>query len=493
MKLNRAAIAVLSLAAGLTGLAQASSHREAPFITTQPKVDATDFYMFKSYEGGRNNHVTLLANYVPLQDAYGGPNFFAMDPNALYEIHIDNNGDAKEDITFQFRFKNTLSNISLPVGGKTVAIPLIQAGGLSLADSSKLNVAESYTLDVVRGNRRSGTRTSVTNAAGGATVFRKPADFFGEKTFASSAGYAAYANQYIYDVNIPGCTGQARVFAGQRKDPFVVALGRTFDLINLNPLGGSNVNEDNLADKNVTTLALEVPASCLTNATSQDSVIGGWTTASLRQGRLLVPNPESGNDRAEKSGGAWTQVSRLGMPLVNEVVIGLKDKDKFNHSKPESDGQFADYVTNPTLPALIQILFPGAPAPTNFPRQDLVNTFLTGISGVNQPRSVVASEMLRLNTAIAPTAKGAQRNLGVLAGDNAGFPNGRRPGDDVVDSELRVAMGVLCTLNNRAVFGCVPADAPAGSAPLTDGATVNDSFFDGAFPYLKAPLPGATN
>jgi hypothetical protein len=187
------------------------------------------------------------------------------------------------------------------------------------------------------------------------------------------------------------------------------------------------------------------------------------------------------------------QVSRLGMPLVNEVVIGLKDKNKFNASKPRDDGQFADYVTNPTLPALIEVLFPIAPAPTNFPRQDLVTAFLTGVSGLNQPANVVPSEMLRLNTSIVPTAKGAQSSLGVLGGDLAGFPNGRRPGDDVVDIELRVAMGVLCTLNNPAVFGCVPGDAPAGAAPVTDGASVSDADFDNAFPYLKMPLPGSPN
>jgi hypothetical protein len=278
------------------------------------------------------------------------------------------------------------------------------------------------------------------------------------------------------------------MFVGQRKDPFVVALGKTFDLINDNPLGPNNANADDLADKNVTAMELEVPTSCLTDG---DPVIGGWTTASLRQGRLLVPNPPSGNNSAQKVGGAWTQVSRLGMPLVNEVVIGLKDKDKFNNSEPAQDGQFLEYVTNPTLPALIQILFPSAPAPTNFPREDLVTAFLTGVKGLNQQKTVTPSEMLRLNTSTPPTPMASQKPLGVLAGDAAGFPNGRRPGDDVVDISLRVAMGVLCTLNEPAVFGCIPADAPAGTAPLTDGAYIDSTFFDNGFPYLKAPLPGA--
>jgi hypothetical protein len=178
------------------------------------------------------------------------------------------------------------------------------------------------------------------------------------------------------------------------------------------------------------------------------------------------------------------------------VVIGLKDKDKFNSSRPADDGQFATYVTNPTLPALIQTLFPSAPAPTNFPRTDLVAAFLTGVEGVNKPANVKASEMLRLNTGTAPTPKASQNNLGVLGGDGAGFPNGRRPGDDIVDAELRVAMGVLCVAtgaNDALKVGCKPSDAPAGGAALTDGASQSPTQFPDAFPYLNTPLPGATS
>jgi hypothetical protein len=491
---RRGAVALAVAATGtalFTLPAQASSHREAPFITTQPKVDGTDFYMFRSYESGRANFVTLIADYIPLQDAYGGPNYFAMDPNALYEIHVDNNGDAVEDISFQFRFKNNLADVALPVGGKSVAIPLIQAGGISAGNNAALNVKETFTVDVVRGDRRAGQRTAVTNASGGGREFTKPVDFIGTKTFGSEANYEAYAAQYLYTINIPGCGTPGRMFVGQRKDPFVVNLGRTFDLVNLNPLAASGGTDD-LADKNVTTLALEVPIACLT--AGSDPVIGAWTTASLRQVRLLDGTPKSGHQTSEKTGGAWVQVSRLGMPLVNEVVIGLKDKDRFNASKPKDDGQFADYVTNPTLPALLEILFgsAGVKAPTNFPRNDLVTAFLTGVAGLNKPANVKASEMLRLNTSIAPAAKGAQNTLGVLGGDTAGFPNGRRPGDDVVDAALRVSMGVLCTLNAPATFGCVPADVASGSLPLTDGgANISDAMFDAAFPYLRTPIPGA--
>ncbi|ALK97474.1 hypothetical protein AB595_12960 [Massilia sp. WF1] len=485
-----AALAAAACAAiGLHPAAQASSHREAPFITKHPKVDATDFYMFRSYEAGREGFVTLIANYVPLQDPQAGPNYFEMDPEALYEIHIDNNGDAKEDITFQFRFQNTNKDTKLTVGGKQVAIPLVINGGaIDGPNAAGLNVRETYTVNVVRGDRRGGSRSAVTNTGGG-TTFDKPIDNIGNK---SIPDYASYAAKHVYTVNIPGCGTPARMFVGQRKDPFVVNLGETFDLVNIKApatefsAGAERAAKDDLAGKNVTSIELEVAASCLT--AGADPVIGGWTTASMRQGRLLNPTPGNGAG-ASKEGGAWTQVSRLGMPLVNEVVIGLKDKDRFNHSKPAADAQFADYVTNPTLPALIEVLYgsAGAKAPTNFPRNDLVAAFLTGVKGLNQPAKVTASEMLRLNTSVPAVAQGAQKRLGVIDGDNAGFPNGRRPGDDVVDIALRVVMGKLCTLN----LGCAPSDAPAGGLHFTDGAYLDSSFFTNAFPYLKTPLPGS--
>ncbi len=468
------------IATSLPVIGSASSHREAPFITQLPKVDGTDFYMFNSYETGREGFVTLIANYIPLQDAYGGPNYFQLDDNAIYEIHIDNNGDANEDITFQFDFSSETKGITLPIDGVDVAIPLKQAGGIgpNASDTGALNVTESYTIDVIRGDRRTGMSESLSSVTDGSTTFAKPVDNIGNKTLPD---YAAYAEDHIYNVAIPGCS-DGRVFVGQRKDPFVVNLGETFDLINTNPLGPENEipNQDSLADKNVTTLALEVPANCLTGPDS--SIIGAWTTASVRQARVINPSPNM-EFGAAVSGGAYTQVSRLGAPLVNEVVIGLPDKDRFNHSEPANDGQFATYVTNPTLPALIEILYPAAPAPTVFPRTDLVAAFLTGVDGLNQPPNVVASEMLRLNTGIAPAPAGSQNRLGVIGGDVAGFPNGRRPGDDVVDIALRVVMGVLLD----------PADAPAGSAPLTDGAYVDDSYFDAAFPYVVTPLPGSPN
>jgi hypothetical protein len=457
----------LALAASLLGIgsAFASSHREAPMITGTPKLDGCDFYMFNSYETGRSNFVTMVADYLPLQDPYGGPNYFTLETNGIYEISIDTNGDAQEDITFQFQFYQTSRNIALPIGPagsmETNAIPLVVSGQIGAGNTANLNVLETYTVKMITGNRRTGVAQYLTNAADGTTVFTKPVDNIGNKTIPD---YNDYANSYIYNVNFPGCPTPGRLFVGQRKDPFVVNLGETFDLINLsNPLGPINGEKDSLANKNVTCLILEVPKSLLTNGSSP--VIAGWTTASQFQGTNIV------------------QVSRLGQPLVNEVVIGLKDKDKFNASQPKDDAQFANYVTNPTLPALIQLLFgaDGVVAPTNFPRSDLVEIFLTGIPGLNQTPAV--AEMLRLNTS-TPTVPAAQQSqLGVIGGDVAGFPNGRRPGDDVVDIALRAMMGVLLPTNV----------APSGQLPFTDGALVTANMFASTFPYINPPLAGSPN
>jgi hypothetical protein len=512
-------------AAVITSDIQASSHREAPSITRSPTVDATDFYVFNSYETGREGYVTLIANYIPLQDAYGGPNYFAMDPSAVYSIHIDNDGDAMPNMSFNFRFKNTLANdgagVELPIGPadnqRMVAVPLKNVGGISSDSSAALNFMENYTVELA-----SSGSSSMLMPGDGATQFTKPYDFVGTKTFTSAADYQAYADQYVYDVTLPGCEASARIFVGQRKDPFVVNLGETFDLVNYVPVEGdsapgagdgggfpggitqSSANDD-LRDKNVTSLAVEVPKACITG--SGNGVVGAWTTASLPQARIL--NPNATFERPEVNGGALVQVSRLSNPLVNELVIGLADKDKFNSSKPSADGQFADYVTHPSLPALLNILFKDAVnstlgtniedlAPSNFPRLDLVNAFLTGVAGVNQLATVTPSEMLRLNTAIPAKPAAMQSPFGVAGDDLAGFPNGRRPGDDVVDIALRVVMGALC--HDIPVNGtptnlgyCMPEDAPVGNVPFTDGAPINASMLNSQFPYLLTPLAGSPN
>jgi Domain of unknown function (DUF4331) len=557
----------------------ASSHREAPAISGMPRVDSTDFYMFRSFSSARiaepgAGYVTMIANYVPLQAPYGGPNYFALDNDAIYEIHVDNNGDAREDLTFQFNFNTVLdtagtgatarpnAGIELNIGGANVAIPLRQAGGIGPGiDGGALNELETYTVTLIRGDRRTGTRSvlrpTTAPIAGSPNVFVKPIDNIGNKTIPD---YNAYANAHIYTVNVPTCTRPARIFVGQREENFAVNLGEVFDLVNLTPIQGADsadwpqynvgagafpggivqdrANDDVVDEFNVTSLAVEMPVECLVASTAAgaDPVIGGWTSASLPQARLLDPTPNY--NATTRQGGAFVQVSRLSNPLVNELVIGLRDKDRFSESEPDQDLRPADgiatYVTNPTLPALLDILFnpkppnaaPGANgalgvpdiAPSNFPRNDLVAAFATGFPGFNAPAGLAATpqrgrggEMLRLNTAVPPTPVANQRVFGVVAEDLAGFPNGRRPTDDTVDIALRVVMGRLChdlplgaelsgdpTIEDTAAdmvnLGlCAPADAPVGLVAFTDGAPLRPDQVLADFPYLNAPIPGSPN
>ena len=496
--------------ASAAGGAYASSHREAPFITTHPKVDGSDFYLFRSYEPGRSGFVTMIANYQPLQDAYGGPNYFFMDPQALYEIHVDNDGDGDEDLTFQFRFNELREGLTVNAGGKSIPVPLTNIGPVTSTNSAAQNVIESYTLTLVRGDRRHGQAIAIHDAVTGSASFAKPLDNIGAK---SIPDYADYAGSFIHTITIPGCNTPGRVFVGQRMDGFVVNLGETFDLVNIKypvqelaPPGVNARNDEpnSLADKNVTSLALEIPIACLIHGT--DPVIGAWTTASLRQAEVLNSRPQS--DKSVSSvgsaanatgpliaGGAWVQVSRLGAPLVNELVIGLPDKDRFNGSHPRDDAQFADYVTNPSLPVLLQALFGGAGvrAPNVYPRNDLIEAFLTGVPGLNQPAHVRPSELLRLNTSTPAAPVSAQNDLGVLGGDLAGFPNGRRPIDDVVDIELRVAMGVLLAPFDGSAKDPDPASDASRQLHYTDGAEPNAANYPGVFPYLMTPIAGSPN
>jgi hypothetical protein len=480
----------LALAMAMLPLyAVASSHREAPAIAGQPRVDGTDFYMFRSYEPGRSAYVTFIANYIPLQDAYGGPNYFNLDPKAVYEIHVDNDGDADSDLRFEFSFTNTYKDLAVNAGGDKIPVPLINIGPITAAGAN-LNLIQSYSVTLARHGRRE----SVGNATLGGTKFYKPTDNIGNKSIADYPGYAAH---FVYEVSIPDCSMPGRVFVGQRKEGFVANLGEIFDLVNLNPAGPRDGQPNTLTDKNVTSIALEVPIACLTHG--KDPVIGAWTTASLPR--------EGGGHWGESDWNAdrWEQVSRLGMPLVNELVIGLPDKDKFNGSKPIQDAQFLNYVTNPSLPVLLNALFGNSAVIPGTPRSDLVAAFLTGVKGINQPAKVTPSEMLRLNTSTAPTAPAAQNDLGVLGGDLAGFPNGRRPYDDVVDITLRVAEGALC----GAIGNCGKETSdPNHGIPYTDGAraagpeaahvhvtgAINaaDTYL-AEFPYLQNPIPGSPN
>lgn len=528
---------VKSTALGLACLAMlstptlGSSHREAPFVTKYPQVDGTDFYLFKSYEPGREDFVTLIANYIPVQAAYGGPHYFPLDSEALYEIHVDNDGDSEEDITFQFRFTDDTPTGGVPtlvVDGQEISSVLRNIDQVSADRADGLAHFENYTITVVEGDRRSGSRQAATNSSTGSERFAKPFDYSGTKTFGGPGNYTTYAASFVHDVSLPGCDVPGRVFVGQRNEAFKLSLGEVFDLVNFVPLEGDSqpgagdaggfpggVTQDPerniLARNNVTSLALEVHKDCL--ATGGEPVIGAWSTASLRQVNVFNPRPTF--ERPEISGGPWVQISRISAPLVNELVIGFDSKDRFNASEPKDDGQFLTFVTNPGLPLILDALFrepvneilsdavPGFQpfenlAPTNFPRLDLVTAFLTGFPGVNQPADVVPGEMLRLDTETIPTPRHLQSPFGVAGGDLAGFPNGRRPGDDSVDIALRVVMGVLC--HNLPLDGseegvnleiCSPEDAVVGNQPFTDGAPISAGDFNNSFPYLLTPYPGS--
>ena len=515
--------AVVAVGVLVGSSAYGSSHREAPFITKYPQVDSTDFYLFNSYEPGREEFVTLIANYLPVQAAYGGPNYFPLDSEAVYEIHVDHDGDAREDLSFRFRFQDKLVGeepVQLTVGGTTISSVLRNIGAIDAHASPGLSHREEYTMTVASdGDSRNAS--AAVNLTSGSASFAKPFDYSGTKTFGGPGGYTEYAQSFIHDVDFPNCTVPGRVFVGQRNEAFKISLGEVFDLVNFVPVEGDSsagagdgggfpggVVQDPernvLARNNVTSIALEIHRDCLTDG---EAVVGAWTSAGLRQ--LTIQNPRQTFERPEIGLGAFVQVSRLSAPLVNELFIGYDQKDRFNGSEPKDDGQFVDFVTNPGLPLILDILFRDAVnqtlgtdipdlAPSNFPRNDLVTAFLTGVPGLNQPEGVQASEMLRLNTSIEATPRDAQSALGVAGGDLAGFPNGRRPGDDAVDIALRVAMGALCYPLPIGENGapvelglCSPSDAPVGNVPFTDGAPLSARDLNNAFPYLLTPYPGS--
>jgi hypothetical protein len=432
---------------GLSRPADASSHREAPFIGGDPEADATDVYAFRSPD--KPNTVTLIANYVPLEVAAAGPNFYKFGEDVLYEINVDNDGDAKDDISFQLNFRNRINN------GDTF---LHNTGQITSLDDSDLNQEQFYSLSVLRGddhNDPSRKGKVITN-----NLQVAPANV-GPKSYPQ--GYSKVANQAIYTLD-----NGIKVFAGPRDDPFFADLGGIFDL--LQGIEG----EDYLKDLNVHTIAVQVPISMLKGP--KDSIIGVRTTSYRQSTSVLRPvgNPDSQLNDPRSTRGPWVQLSRLDMPLVNELVIPLKDKNRFNGSQPRFDGQFLKYVRNPEPAGLIENIL-GIDVPPN-PRDDIATIFLTGIPGLNKPEGVKPSSQLRLNMSVQP--KASPNRLGVLGGDNAGFPNGRRLTDDVVDIEL------------QALAGATPLTPKFDKKPnntLGDGVNANDVPFLKSFPYVASP------
>jgi len=492
-------------------------------------------FAFRSYETGRSAYTTLIVNAQGLQDPFAGPNYYSLSDKHFYEIYVDNNGDAKEDLTFQFLYGNRLGGplvevpfdecdegdchvdesthsgvdaarnfgpqpihsvkhggLTLNIGGFDMPVALKIIGQVTAGNTGAVNWFEYYELNLITGDRDFGTTNSITQAGTTNAQFEIPFDYTGTKAFPD---YETYARSYIYDIDIPGCAeGGGRVFVGQRAEPFYINIGPIFDLINFNPIPGlptSVIDDDSnngLRYKNIDSFVLEVPTSCLVN--NDEPVIGVW--AATRELHHVGDAHVAGR-----------QFSRLGNPLVNELFIGLRDKQRYNKITPSQDLDYDldDYLNYPTFPEIISILFVDfvnqlfgysltTIAPSNFPRNDLFATFFTGIAGLNQPANVVPGEMMRLNTAISPTSAGSQSQFGVLGNDFAGYPNGRRPGDDTIDISLRVAMGVLCTVETLN-FGCSPADAPVGTVALLDGAPISDAYFDVVFPYFNVPDAGS--
>jgi len=432
----------------------ASSHREAPLITADPLVDNTDVYAFRSTEAGRAGFVTLIANYIPFQEPSGGPHFYKFDSTAVYSIKIDNTGDGVPDVTYEFRFTDVVKNPDTILGMATGPIT-------SLTDPD-YNEAQTYTV----------TRVSSLGATSLSASGIVPPCNIGSKTTPN------YEDGLAQPSIVSGANG-SRFFAGQREEGFFINIEGIFDTLNFSPT--ENGGTDGLAGFNVNTIALEVPIQDLTNGgtvptgpTASNAVIGVWATASRTGVRTFtfanrlftVPTQQ--------------QVSRLGNPLVNEVIIPLRLKDTFNSSEPANDAQFAPFVQDPQLAQLIKQIFGAAVPPA--PRADLVAIFATGITGANFLSDGRPHEMERLNVAVPPSAN--QNRLGVLGGDMAGFPNGRRVADDVVDIALRaVAGGTPFT----------PAFNVAPNNALGDGVPTNDVAFLTRFPYLATPHSGNIN
>ncbi len=449
--MNRNPLALLLLAVGLMTAAHtapvlASSHSEAPGTSKDRLADDTDLYAWVAKDAP--SAVTFVGNWVPLIEPNSGPNFASFDDDATYYINVDNKGDSRKHVRFEFSFQTTRQNQNTF---------LYNTGTVSSLTDPNLNVRQTWTLkriDVDAG------QTTTIGTGQVAPYFVGPV---------SMPNYSALAQSAIQ--NLPG---GYKVFVGPRDDPFFVDLAAVFDLLSIRRLpGNKGKGVDGVGGFNVMSIVLQVPKTALTkdgaapDAALNNHIIGIWDTAERAQTRVL-----NGDGTMSNSGPA-VQVSRLGMPLVNEIVIPLGKKDFFNSTEPQNDvANFGAFVVDPEPARLLTALFGIATPPA--PRNDIVAVFATGVAGLNQPAGVSPGEMLRLNMAIAPAALPAR--LGVLAGDVAGFPNGRRLGDDIVDIELRVVAGVL-----------VPGYNVAPNNQLGDGVDQNDMPFLPYFPYVAPP------
>ena len=442
---------------------RASSHREAPLISNDPAADNTDLYAFVSPDAP--NTVTIIANYIPLEQPAGGPNFASFGDDVRYEIKVDNNGDGEEDITYRFRFHTATGNPNTF---------LYNTGPIDTLSDSDWNVRQTYTL----------TRITRHGSTVLGTDIPVPPVNIGPR---STPGYDALADAAVTDLH------GAKVFAGQRDDPFYVDLGSIFDLAGLRPFNSlhaiplaDGAGVDGVAGYNTHSIVLRVPIRRLTSdhalhaADDPKAVIGVYATASRQQVRIFQ------NGGTVKNQADWVQISRLGEPLINEAVIPRGKKDLWNTTDPADDSRFLRFYRSPEVTKLENGLYDALDNANETNRDDLVAILLTGVPGLNYTGPTKA-DLLRLNTGIAPTAPvGSGDRLGVLSGDLAGYPNGRRLEDDIVDIDLRAfAEGYGAFLNG--LLG-LPNRSPNNL--LGDGVDANDRMFRVDFPYVATPFSG---
>ena len=436
------AMALFASALGPVG-SSASSHREAPLTSADPQIDQTDLYAFTSPDDPSS--VTFVSSWIPFQEPAGGQNFYTFGDGVRYDVNISNDGDAAAEIVYRWVFKTHTRNPNTF---------LYNTGQVTSLADENLNIYQTYDLFRIKGKQKPQRLLNDELVA--------PSDT-GEASFPD---YASVSNEAITQV------GASKSWVGQSDDPFFLDL-RVFDL--LYGADFSEVGDDTLAGFNVNTMALQVPKVELARGgnVADEPVIGVWNTASRRSTRI------QSNDGSSKYEGRWVQVSRLGSPLVNEVVVPVGTKDYFNGSKPKNDEQFLGAVQDPELPHLVEAIY-GIEAPDSDPdtagiqRADLIQVFLTGVDGLTQPANVEPAEMLRLNMSTPPCTSNCS-SLGVIGGDNAGFPNGRRLSDDVIDIALQVVEGELIGNAND----------------LADGVNANDVSFRTTFPYVALPHRGS--
>jgi hypothetical protein len=509
-----------------------ASHREAPITALDHAADITDYYSFVSYEDP--SKVVFIMNVDPLLEPSNGPNFFPFDPNVLYAIHIDNTYDAVEDVSFEFRFTTKinapglftgivgagagftapanapLSNPATPgqgagTAGSAVVPPMVTS--LTGAGAAGLNLMQTYTVTLVKGTGATAVRTDLT---GGQTLVAVPT-YVGVRTMGTPAQYATLAKQGTYSLPLgtvlPGQTAPvARVFAGTVDDPFYIDLGATFDSLNFRPgafFGGGttaagvplpvllpsqdavdtqNFATDSVSGFNVNSIAIEVPISMVTGASGP--VIGSWATTSRSRNQIRPGTGDVSLTPGSTTAADYAQVQRMANPLINELIIGTGFKDAWSTSAPSGDIQFANFALDPLLARVLNAVF-GLPVPDP-PRLDLAPlvVYAPPITAKGAAPAILTpanpfADLLRLNMSIKATPMASRKRLGFVAGDTAGFPNGRRLTDDVVDIALRAVAGALCGTCTSAGLPFSAASVPA----LGDGVNTNDVPTQEVFPY----------